>query len=493
MNPRSTVLLAAVGLALGVFIWFYEIEGEAGRKKAEEADAQVFAALEPGDIDWIELRTTDDVDVRVERSDGRWRLRKPLDFPADTVALDGMAGALADLAQEQAIEAGQPLSVYGLAADARRIAFGTAGGDFALRIGNKAPLGSNTYVARGSDDSVSTVPTWRINALSEEWLELRDRRVLAFDQQAVQRIEASWPEGRVVVERAGEEWQIREPLDTPADRGLIEDLLSDLSYLRSDGFVDEEISAADARLDPPDFSVVLELASSGAEDEPAAPRLVRFELGRARGDGQRLARGSHDTLYALGNERIDEFPRELVLYRDRVLTAFVPSEADALEFVFNREAGEQTGASRVRVEAVRDATGWTSDPPLQQGRGADLVTTLSNLRAEEIVAEAVGADELAGLGLAPPRARIAVLGKPSGEGTDRPVLGELLLGRNDRVKGLLAMRPDRLEVFRLTPKQAERLPFNHDTFEREFIAPAAEAAPAPVDPGDSAGEAPAGS
>ena len=41
-----------------------------------------------------------------------------------------------------------------------------------------------------------------------------------------------------LVERAGEEWRLREPLDTPADRGRIEDLLSDHSYLRSDGFVD---------------------------------------------------------------------------------------------------------------------------------------------------------------------------------------------------------------------------------------------------------------
>jgi hypothetical protein len=482
VNPRSTGILALVALALGAFIWFYEIEGEEGRKSAEEAEKHLFADLEAEAIEWLAFETTDGASVRVERRDDRWRLVEPLDFPADTVAVDAMAGALADLAHEQAIESGQALEVYGLGPGARRVEFGTASGSHALRIGNKAPLGSNTYVARGADDAVFTVSTWRTNALSEELLDLRDRRVLAFDRNAVRSIEASWQGGRVVIERVGEGWRLREPLDGPADEERVDGLLSDLTYLRTDGFVDDALGDAEAGLDPPDYAVSLELAS---DDPDAAPRTLRFALGSPRSDGRRLARGTHDTLYALASERIDEFPRELVEYRDRELARFVVSEASALELVFASEPGDEGGGASVRVEIRRDDTGWTSEPPLRQGAGGDMVAALANLKASDIVAESIGDDELEALGLAPPRTRIRILGRPSGEGEIAPVLGELLLGHHDPEQGTFAKRPDRPELFRLDPRQTESLPIDHEAFETHFTKEeAAEEGPAEEGPAE---------
>ena len=473
MNPHSTALLALVALALGAFIWFYEIEGEAERARAAEADKQLFAGLEDSSIEWIALETTDDVAARAERRDGRWWLTSPFEFPADAVALDAMAGALADLTHEQAIESDQPLSVYGLGEGAQRVEFGTSGDRYALRIGNKAPLGSNTYVARGADDAVFTVPTWRTNALSDELLELRDRRVLAFDLPSVRRITASWPGGRVVAERDGEGWRLREPLDGPADRDRIEALLSDLTYLRTDGFVDEPLDDEQAGLDPPDFAVSLELSSDVPD---GATRTIRFELGQVWREEQRLARGSHETLYALASDRIGDFPRELVEYRDRELARFVSSEAALLELVFAPEGADEAS---VRVEARREGDRWTSQPALRDGAAGDLVATLAHLKAGVILADASGEAELAGLGLAPATTRIRVLGRPGAPDDSPKVLAEVLLGHFDPRRGIVAMRPGRDEVFRLEPSLIESLPRDSADFESRFVAPA-EATEEPV-------------
>jgi hypothetical protein len=484
VNPRTTAVLALVALALGAFIWFYEIEGEADRKAAEQEEKHLFPGLDSGAIEWISLETSDGVAVRLERRDARWRLTEPFDFPADAVAVDAMAGALADLAQEQAIEAGQPLSVYGLAEeDARRVEFGTAQEAHALRIGRKAPLGSNTYVARGSDDAVFTVPTWRTNALSEELLDLRDRRVLAFDAAAVRRLEASWPGGHVVAVRSGETgggddadeaadeagppdggWRLVEPLDARADADRIDGLLSDLTYLRADGFVDEALDDTEAGLAPPDFAISLHLEDDAA---PGSERTIHFALGRPRDDGQRLARGANPTLYALASERIDDFPRSVVEYRDRELARFVPSEAEAIELVF---ASEGEGAS-IRVELRRDDASWTSDPPLRAGAGAELLAALASLKASDVVEESSDDARRGALGLAPPLVRIRVLGRsPEEEGAIAPVLGEVLLGHSDPDGSVVAMRPDRPEVFRLAPDLADDLPVDHTTYESRFTA-----------------------
>ena len=75
MNPRTTWILAFVAAALGAFIWLYEIRGEADRSAAQAAAKRIFVGVEPDDVDWVELRTRDGVDARLERdASARWRL-----------------------------------------------------------------------------------------------------------------------------------------------------------------------------------------------------------------------------------------------------------------------------------------------------------------------------------------------------------------------------------------------------------------------------------
>ena len=167
MKPRGTFGLALVAGALASFIGFYELEGEAVREARSQSEARIFPELAAVDVEWLEFPTAGGVAVRAERFEGRWTLVAPLAFPADAVTLDAMAGALADLAREQRIEVGQPLEIYGLGESARRVTFWAAGRAHTLRVGDKTPLGSNTYVATADEAAVSVVPTWRINALSK--------------------------------------------------------------------------------------------------------------------------------------------------------------------------------------------------------------------------------------------------------------------------------------------------------------------------------------
>ena len=82
-------------LGLGAFLYFYEIGGESARLDAEERAKRLFAGIEPGDVTWIALRTSDGVDARFEQRDGKWQLVSPLAFPADP-AVARLAEALVD-------------------------------------------------------------------------------------------------------------------------------------------------------------------------------------------------------------------------------------------------------------------------------------------------------------------------------------------------------------------------------------------------------------
>ena len=123
MNPRTTGILFLLAAALGAFVWFYEIRGEAGRKDAEAAAKRLFPGIESSAVEQIELTTSDGQRARLERRDAEWQLALPLAAPADGFVADAIASALAQLGSESVYETPQPLAVYGLEDAGRDLRF----------------------------------------------------------------------------------------------------------------------------------------------------------------------------------------------------------------------------------------------------------------------------------------------------------------------------------------------------------------------------------
>ena len=188
MNPRSTAILFLVAATLGAFVYFYEIGGEAGRKEAEAAQKRLFAGVDSEKIDWISLRTTDGQAARLERHDGAWRIREPLDFPADRFAADGLASALAQFSSETVIEEPRPSDVYGLDASEPTVRFSAGGVEHTLFAGDKTPVGANHYASVGGKPDVYTVASHRVEGLEKAFDDLREKRIAHFEASAVDRL-----------------------------------------------------------------------------------------------------------------------------------------------------------------------------------------------------------------------------------------------------------------------------------------------------------------
>ena len=81
MQPRTTAILLVVALALGAFVYLYEIEGEDARNVADEASRRIFSEVEADAIERLALTTGDGVEVTAIRGEGGWRIATPVDFP----------------------------------------------------------------------------------------------------------------------------------------------------------------------------------------------------------------------------------------------------------------------------------------------------------------------------------------------------------------------------------------------------------------------------
>lgn len=483
MNPRSTLLLLLAAAALGAFVYLYELKGGEERKEAESAAKRLFPDVTTTDVSFVTLRTTDGKLARAERQGGAWKLLEPIAFPGDSVNLDGIAAGLADLSSEQVVEAPQAAEIYGLGEDARSVRFGAAGKEYELRIGRKTPIGTSTYVASAADPKrIVTVPTYRITNLERSVDDLRDRRVANFDRASIEGVEVRWPSGAVKLARGEVGWKLLEPLEGPADDTTVDQLLSNLSYLRADSFDDAPGEPSKTGLDAPALDVTL-TGKPAADGTGSAP--VRVTFG-AEQDGKRLVRGAETSLYRVPAQRLEDFPKTVAAYRFRDLTRYVATDAKSVELRFTSRGGTIFDE---RVE--QGDAGWKGTPePVDAGKVARLVAELARLRGEDIVLEKADEADLVKLGLSPPRARIRILGAAQGLEAP-PELGVVEIGDDDG-RGPVARTPSQPAVFRLAPSVLEWLPTGLQAFQTSFVQkPATAAAPeAPPAPEGAAAPAP---
>jgi hypothetical protein len=346
-----------------------------------------------------------------------------------------------------------------------------------LLLGRQTPVGANSYAKEGASDAVYTVQTYKAQSFDKALDDLREKRILDFDTAAIRRVEARWPEGRVVLERSGAggdgaaaeselgAWRLVSPLETRADGEVVDDLLSDLSFLRAKGFVDGPPGDAEAGLAPPSFEVILTPAGEG--DTEVTP--IRLAVGGLHG-GDRLVRGAHASLYTISSDRFDDFPRELVAYRFKQLSRFDSADARQLDLFFQPEEGDP-----VAITAVRGDAGWTASPEtVASDKLARLVSELSRLRAEDIAADEVGEQELRGLGLSPANLILSVFGEAPQESEETaepgiaPKLAEIHIGSSYGPDGIIARAAGDPIVYRLDYELAEHIPVSLEAFRNRF-------------------------
>jgi hypothetical protein len=302
-----------------------------------------------------------------------------------------------------------------------------------------------------------------VNAYTRAFDDLREKRILDFDPDAVNRLELSWPEGRVVLERGDTGWALVEPVTGPADEQTVTGLLSRLAFLRAIGFVDLPPVDSESGLDRPAFAARL---TGSVPGEEGGDFTAEIAIGGRPDGNTRLVRGAQPSLYRIPADRLEDLPTDVLAYRFKQLAKFPPMDAQRLEILFHSEAGES-----VSISAERGESGWTSRPEaFQAGKLAALVGALADLRARDIAADAMGEDERRAVELEPANAVYEVFGEAA-EGADAaPELASVRLGMLRSTDGILAQRGGDDTVYVLDYELAEHLPVSLEAFENRFRA-----------------------
>jgi hypothetical protein len=419
MKPRTLLILLVLVLGLGAFIWFYERKLPSSEER-ETLGKKVFA-LEKGDVTAVAIEAPKG-SVRLERAPAPkpaqdkkdkkeetagpaadWRLTRPLAARADAFAVDRLLDAITSLSKTRTLDDVDPKAV-GLDKPRATVRLTTRDGEKVLRIGAEVPPGGSTITGiegRKGAYVVSDAVLSEVDKAPGEW---RDHQVFRGNREAVQRITLTGGSAGPVVlaRRSGSFWMERPAADR-ADRDLVDGLLSDLTGLTADRFLDGPQNLAALGLNPPKGAVDV-VFSDGTP--PARVELGTAVTGPAAPAGQpagELAYGKvGDTVFEVRTRLGESVRRAPVDWRALQLSAFEVHDVDSATV---RDGGTAT-------PLARSGTDWKrGDTLISYLPVSDLLFAVTGARAQRVLDAAEAA------GLAKPLLTFELHGKELGDET----------------------------------------------------------------------------
>ncbi|MEO6191933.1 MAG: DUF4340 domain-containing protein [Thermoanaerobaculia bacterium] len=425
MKPRTLLILLAVVLALGAFIGFYERKlpsseerATLGKKVLELDKEEVTAvAIDSPKVGKIRLERTGGAGPNAKEGETapavEWRIVQPLAARADSFAVDRLLDGLAALEKTRTLDDVDPKAV-GLDKPRAVVRLTTRTGDKTgekvLQLGAEVPPGGSLIAAVPGQKGVYVVGDAILAEVDKGAGEWRDRLVFRGDRERVRSITLSGAAGGpVVLARRADGFWIERPFADRADHDLVDGLLSDLTGLTADRFLDGSRPPSALGLQPPRATV--DVAFSGVTPP------VRIDLGTAVMTGEAGAAAPEGQPSGeVGYARVGDVTFEV---RTRLGESALRAPADWRALQLSAFEVHQVDSATVRdggtaLELTRADTDWKRGNTLISYLPvSDLLFAVIGARAERLLTPA----EARGLGLAKPLLTFELRTKDAGNET----------------------------------------------------------------------------
>jgi hypothetical protein len=405
---RNTAILAALAAALGGYIFFVERHRERAPEAAPDAPiGKVFTGVDPEKIAEITIVSSKGESTTLRKVNGAWRITAPIDVPADVTEATNVASNLASAdAQRVVDEQPKDLATFGLAKPRVTVTFQVAGEKAPRRLllGDKNPSGSDLYAQVPDSPRVVLVSGYLEGTFDRGPFAFRDKHVLAFDREKIERLDVAAGSQAVTVQRKADAWSVTAPAAARADFGVIESVLSRLSNGQMKTIAWDPTAPATAPAPPatPAGQAARTLKDFGLD--PAERRITlagggashEILIGKPTPEGDVYAKdAARPFVFTVEKALADDLARTPTDFRSKDVFGFRAFTGTRLEIA----RGGKTAAYERKKGAAGAAAAWAAVAPTKaadEPKIEDLVTKVANLRAESFVdAVPAGATELA--------------------------------------------------------------------------------------------------
>ncbi|NOX88567.1 MAG: DUF4340 domain-containing protein, partial [Calditrichaeota bacterium] len=228
---RNTIILIIVAIALGAYVYFYEIKGGEQREK-EKAIAEKLFNVKKDSIDHIIIEQNGKT-FEFKKTEDTWNILQPVKTMADESPVNSLLYSLTNTKKIRTFKAASnELGSYGLGERSIKVKFSGKGMDEKwLKIGDKTAVGSNVYVTKNDSEIVIVASTVKNNT-DKSLFDWRDKKVIHFKSEKIKEFTLKNPYGKFRFVKEGSDWKITEPVETAGENSTINAVLNKLRYGR---------------------------------------------------------------------------------------------------------------------------------------------------------------------------------------------------------------------------------------------------------------------
>ena len=243
MKWKTTAVLLAIVLALGLYIKFVESK----RPGTEEAarQAQNVVNFNRDKIDGVIIQNGDEkIDIR--RHDNKWRLDTPIKDQADTSLVSNLLLDLENWQKDATISAKEieadkkKLNEFGLSKPKLRLKLLGQGAPPEILFGKDAALEARMYVRFENSRETYLANQSIKKDIEKKADDFRDRKLTDLITAQVSRLVLKTPAGEMELQKKGDNWEIVKPLRARGDSQKIGDLIARVTTARIEQFVADE-------------------------------------------------------------------------------------------------------------------------------------------------------------------------------------------------------------------------------------------------------------
>jgi len=338
-------------------------------------------------------------DIICERTgENQWSLIQPLKTKADSDRTESFLRRLIDAKAKEFVEEDpKDLGQYQLAPPERELDFwlGEEKAQTTLFIGKKNEDKKSYYAQGVQSKAVVLLDEEVFKDLPEEIDGWRDKTIISFDRDKLTKINLTYEEYPIALEKKGDQWELTEPSKTKADNWEVESIATNLQGTKAEGFIDHP-DKPDSwyGFDKPELEVSL-----WVEEEQAPQKL---DVGKQQKDKTTYyTRSSQSpTIYLVKEEDIDKLKKTPFDLRDKVLISYNPNDLETLTIKLPEEEP---------IVIRKSGDNWVIKKPKKfrskQQEAGSLVWEVTSVKMERIVEESHS--DLSPYGLEPPKAEIS--------------------------------------------------------------------------------------
>ena len=372
-GARTLAVLVLMLAGLSAYLYFVDAEKPVG----EVDDKPKVFAVEADQIEELKVSTVAGGVAELKKTGEDWQLTSPHAAAADQAEVSGITSNLASVTMQRVVDDNPAnLGDYGLREPVVEVSFKVKGAsDFkTLQLGTKTPTGSDMYAKTADDNKVFLVFGYLESSFNRTPFDLRDKRILSFDRDKVDRIEIRRDDRLVSLVKANGEWRITAPVEARADFSAVEGLLSRLGSAQMTAVVSEDPAQfAGYGLNRPVAEVTVTSGSSKAQ----------LAFGTSGGDNAVHVRDmSRPMVATVGSDLLDEISKPASDFRRKDIFEFRAFNLDTLEITRD---GATKVYERLKGKGEGGADLWQiagANTPLDGTKIEPALSRLAGLRAQ---------------------------------------------------------------------------------------------------------------